>query len=202
MLRCSCWDYFFVPHKGYIRIFQVSFSTDKKHGFLVRSSCPFSLLKTIQGTNYLYWEDNCYVDWTVRPFERMVSFKMLPVSLTGGIRWVFLSHPHMFLLDYKVKSLSALAERSTERQLLVKVPELWTWRLSCPDPCQGIPDKLQLYARVILIKMSLRTPCRWRQSLHKSMGHLWDTWESAFCDCRKLIMGHLRKERRQGRRLI
>lgn len=33
MLRCSCWDYFFVPHKGYIRIFQVSFSTDKKHDF-------------------------------------------------------------------------------------------------------------------------------------------------------------------------
>lgn len=154
--------------------------------------------------NQLLVLERTIVMWTEQwdPLTKRFYLKCYQLVWLERYDGVFLSHAHTFLLDNMVKSWSAHTEGSAERQQLAKVPELCPWRVSCPNPCQGIPDKLQLCARMTPIKMTLGTPCRWRWSLHKVWDTLWGAWERAFSHCRKLIMGHLRKERRQGRKLI
>lgn len=120
--------------------------------------------------NQLLVLERTTVMWTEQcePLTEWSYLKRYQSVWLDGYDGVFLSHAHMFLLDYVVKSWPAHTEGSTERQQLAEVLELWT----CPDPCQGIPDKPQLCAGVTPIKMSLRIPCRWRGSLHKGMGHV------------------------------
>lgn len=84
MLRCSCWGFFFVPHKGYIRIVQVSFNTDKKHDFWCDHRVPSPFWRLFREPITSIREDNCCVNWALRPFDRMVLFKILPVSMTEG----------------------------------------------------------------------------------------------------------------------
>ena len=61
MLRCCCWDYFFLPYKGFVRIVQVSFNTCFKYDY------PFDVMPLLpfedySGNQLLMLETN--VVWT------------------------------------------------------------------------------------------------------------------------------------------
>lgn len=172
MLRCSCWDYFFVPHKGYIRIIQVSLNTNKKHDFWCNHHVHFPFWRPFREPITCIGEDNCHVNWTVRPFDRMVLFKMLPVSLTRGIWWsFFVTCSHISVRLYG-KKLVCPHRREHRETAAGKGTRFMSLEGILPRPLQGIPDKPQLFARVTPIKMTLRTPYRCRWSLHKGMGHV------------------------------
>lgn len=139
MLRCSCWDYFFVPHKGL-------------------SKCPLTQIKSMIFDVIimsLLWrlfrepitcigEDNCHVNWTVRPFDRIILFKMLPVSLIGGIWWsCFVICPHISVRLYG-KKLICTHRREHRDTAAGKGTRIMALEGILPRPFQGIPDKLQL----------------------------------------------------------
>lgn len=154
--------------------------------------------------NQLLVLERTIVMWTEQwdPLTEWSYLKCYQLVWLEGYDGVFLSHAHTFLLDYMVKSWSAHTEGSTERQQLAKVLDLCPWRVSCPDPSRA--------SQISLNYLPGWHPSRWlSEHLAHEGGHcirvwdmLWGVWERAFSDCRKVIMGHLRKERRQGRKWI
>lgn len=136
------------------------------------SSCPFSLLKTIQGTNYLYWRGQLSCELNSETLWQ----NGLTLNVTSYFDWrdmigffVTCSHVSVRFYGKKLVCTHRREHRETAGDRGTKIIDL---EVTLPRPLLGIPDKPQLCARVTPIKMTLRTPCRWRQSLHKGMGHV------------------------------